>query len=82
MMISNKTRKIKPRKILKLPKNVRDELRLTCALRGYSSIMYGVGKKLSKQHLELSEYYDGKAPHRPSQIKMLCEAQLGYIVEL
>ena len=38
---------------VKLPKHVRDELRMTCALKGYSNIKCGKGKKLKRQEMEI-----------------------------
>ena len=76
--MSGKHRRTKQRKIIPLPKNIRDELRLTCVLKGFSIIKCGAGKRLSKQQAELSEFFHGKAPHRPSQIKLLSDASLCY----
>ena len=63
---------------LKLPKEVHDELRMTCALRGYSHIKCGFGKKLAQQQKELARFYHGQAPNYPSQIKLLAEGSYTY----
>ena len=55
----------------KLPKEIRDELRMTCALRGYSHIKCGKGMKLKQQQKELARFYHGQAPNYPLQIKPL-----------
>ena len=41
------------KKALPLPKNIRDELRLIIALKGYSKIKCGGGKTVAKQEAEL-----------------------------
>ena len=56
-----------------LPKTIRDELRMCCALRGYSSIRSGDGKTLKQQHQLMSEFYHGVTSTSPSQILMLTE---------
>ena len=48
-----------------LPKNIRDELRMTCTLRGYSSIRYGEGmtKKIQEKRLNAFVHsVEGKNP--------------------
>ena len=62
----------------KLPKHVRDELRMTCALRGYSHIKCGVGKKLAVQQKELAKFFHGQPPHHPSQVKLLAQGSYTY----
>ena len=56
-----------------LPKQIRDELRMSCALRGYSSIRSGDGKTLKQQHELMSQFYHGVTNTSPSQILMLSQ---------
>ena len=63
---------------VKLLKEVRNKLRMTCALRGYSYIKCGSGKKLGQQQKELERYHHGQAPNYPSQIKFLVEGSYTY----
>jgi hypothetical protein len=61
-----------------LPKQIRDELRMTCALRGYSSIRSGEGKTLKQQHDLMFQFYHGVTNKSPSQIHMLCQGVSPY----
>ena len=61
-----------------LPKAIRDELRMCCALRGYSSIREGDGKTIKQQHDLISDFFHGVTGKSPSQIRMLCEGKLHY----
>ena len=61
-----------------LPKSVRDELRMSVALRGYSSIRAGEGKTLPQQYKYMEDFYHGKLNNSPSQIRMLVDGQLHY----
>ena len=63
---SPKKKKGKRSTVAKLPKNIRDELRLTVALRGYSKIKCGTGMKKKKQETEMSRFYHGIPPNHPS----------------
>ena len=72
------TKKSRKLKIVPLPKGIRDELRMTCALKGYSAIKCGGGKKLTQQYSNIEKNYHGKEPNHPSQIKLLSEASLSY----
>ena len=63
---------------VKLPFHIRSELRMLCAMKGYSSMKGGKGKTLMQQHDALFAYYHGKAPSRPSQIKLLCSGGYGF----
>ena len=49
---SPKKKKGKRSTVAKLPKNIRDELRLTVALRGYSKIKCGTGMKKKSKKLK------------------------------
>ena len=57
-----------------LPKSIRDELRMSCALRGYSLIRCGDGKTRKQQHELMSQFYHGVPNVSPSQIRMLSQA--------
>ena len=63
---------------VKITHAIRNELRMLCALRGYSNLKCGKGKTLVQQHDALYAYYHGQPPSRPSQIKMLCEGNYLY----
>jgi len=62
----------------KLPKLIRDEIRMTCALKGFSNLIQGKGKNRNQQYDQMYIFYHGKKPHRPSQIRMLCNGQGSY----
>ena len=51
---------------------------MTCALKEYNSLKGGKARRLPDQYNFLSKFYHGKAPTRPSQIKLLAEASLNY----
>ena len=70
---------IKKAKCLPLPKQVRDELRMTVALRAYSSLKQGGGKKVNVQQLRMSNFYHGKGKSHPSQIMLLSEVSYTYM---
>ena len=63
---------------MSLPKPVRDELRMSVALRGYSALKAGRGKTIKQQIQSLYDFFHGKKKHSPSQIQMLVEGQLHY----
>ena len=58
----------------KLPKPIRDELCMTVALRCYSVLREGKGKKLSDIYNSMSEWFHGNEPAIPSHLKLLCNA--------
>ena len=76
--LSKQRTKHSPTKPTMLPKAVRDELRMCVALRGYSTIRGGFGKKLDEQFVLMQDFFHGKSTHAPSQIKMLVDGQLAY----
>jgi hypothetical protein len=57
----------------RFPKSIRQELRMTCALRGFSALRQGDGKILLKQYEFLERFYHGHNNKSPSQIQMLAE---------
>jgi hypothetical protein len=57
----------------RFPKSIRNELRMTCALRGYSALREGDGKTLVKQYEFMNRFYHGHGNKSPSQIRMLAE---------
>jgi len=59
----------------KLSKVIRDEIRMTCALCGFSNLIEGSGKTKNRQFDQMYHFYHGKKTHRPSQIRMLCQGQ-------
>ena len=54
-------------------KAIRNELRMTCALHGYSVMRMDNGKTLAKQKEFINAFYHGNTTNTPSQIKMLAE---------
>ena len=67
-----------PRKIAssaskELPKEIRDELRLTVAMRCYSVLRSGNAKSLNAQYEHMSALYHGNEPSIPSNLKMMCD---------
>ena len=65
-MAKNKTKVIE-----RLPNEIRNELRMVCALKGYSHMRGGKGKTLRQQNDFMYTFYHGKEPSRPSQINLL-----------
>ena len=78
MSSSSPKKKGKRKKATPLPKYIRDELRMTCALHGYSAMKCGGGKKLVTQYDEMNTFYHGKEPTHPSQIRLLSSASSPY----
>ena len=62
-----------------LPKIIHDKLRMACILKSYSAINCGGENTLSKQHSDLSKFYNGEKPNHPSQIALLCNASYTYM---
>ena len=61
-----------------LPKAIRDELRMTVALHGYSHLVQGKGRTTTSQYDHMYIFYHGLEPNRPSQVKMLCDGAAVY----
>ena len=59
-------------------KEVRDELRMTAAMRCYSLLRSGGSKSLNSQYDYMSSLYHGDEPSIPSNIKMLCDGSFVY----
>ena len=57
----------------KLPKNLRDELRMTCVLRGYSALREEGQMAQTKQQDFIYDFFHGIDGKGPSQIKMVAE---------
>ena len=60
------------------PGNIRNELRMTCVLRGFSSLREGFGKNGLAQQEALFDFYHGKGDKIPSQIQMLADGISAY----
>ena len=58
--------KSKKAKKVELTPSVRNELRMMCALRGYSYLKQGKGKTAMQQQDAMYVFYHGKVPSRPS----------------
>ena len=67
-----KTRPAPPPPLV-LPKAIRDELRMSVALQGYSSLREGEGKTLHQQYSAMEQFFHGVAGQAPSQIQMMAE---------
>ena len=78
MSSTKKKKNHRAKKAPPLPKNIRDELRMSCALRGYSDLKCGKSRRITQQYEAMYEFYHGKPPHKPSQIHMLASANLNY----
>ena len=61
-----------------LPRDIRNELKLAVALKGFSQMREGSGKKVLEQIIEMEKFFHGKQPTFPSQLKMLCNGSFGY----
>ena len=61
-----------------LQKELRDELRMTAAMRCYSIMRSGGSKSLNAQYEYMSSLYHGFAPSIASNIKMLCGGSYVY----
>lgn len=73
-----KQKKSPQRKSMKLPKIIRDELRMVVALRGYSNMKCGDGRNSKMQENHMYTYFHGLKKTRPSQIGMLCKGEGAY----
>ena len=73
---TNKVRKTTHSALLphqRFPGTIRNELRMTCVLRGFSALREGLGKNQKQQQLELFNFYHGNGDKQPSQIQMLVD---------
>ena len=66
--------KAKQKKVPPLPKCIRDELRMCCALKAYSHIKCGGGKNQKTQWFEMEQCYHESPPNYPSQVSLLALA--------
>ena len=51
---------------------------MTCALKGYSSLKSGKSRRLPEQYEYMHNFFHGKVPSHPPQIKVLAEGHLNY----
>ena len=61
-----------------LPRYIRDELRMTCALKAYSLLKSRKSRRLPDQYEYMQRFYHGKVPSHPAQIQLLAEGHLNY----
>ena len=73
-----KKRAAKKKVVKPLPKLIRDEIRMCCALRAFSTLKCGNAKRLKDQYNDMASFYHGKKPNNPSQISLLCNASYSY----
>lgn len=71
-------KKAKAKGATNLPRYIRDELRMTCALKEYLSLKTGKSRRLPDQYLFMEKFYHGKVPSHPAQIQLLAEGRLSY----
>ena len=64
--------------VKELPKHIRDELRMTAAMRCYSVLRSGSTKSLNAQYERMSSLFHGEEPAVPSNIDMLCRGVYNY----
>jgi hypothetical protein len=78
---TNKIRKSSQAALLphqRFPGNIRNELRMTCVLRGYSSLREGLEMNQRQQQEALYNFYHGDGEKQPSQIQMLADGISSY----
>ena len=70
-----KLRSSRPRLLLNqtFPKEIRNELRICCALRGVSTMRQGPGLTSLNQQKYLNNFFHGESNKSSSQIRMLAE---------
>ena len=61
-----------------MPKIIQDKLRLTVASQGHSHLIQGKVRTMKIQHDQIPMFYHDQEPHRPSQIKLLCDGAESY----
>ena len=71
-------KKSKKQKIGPMPNIIRNELKMTCALKGFSDMKCGTAKRIAYQYSFSSRFYHGHATNYPSQIKLLAEGKHVY----
>ena len=59
-------------------KELREELRMTVAMRCYSVLRSGNAKSLNQQYSTMSKLFHGQEPATPSNLKLLCNAAYVY----
>ena len=76
--INTSGKRVKSKGAINLPRFIHDELRMTCALKGYSSLKTGKSRRLPDQYLYMEKFYHGKVPSHPAQIQLLAKGHLNY----
>ena len=71
-------KKSKKQQIGPMPNYIRNELKMTCAMKGFSDMKCGTSKRLADQYTFLTRFYHGDAPNYASQIKLLAEGKHVY----
>ena len=66
----------KPKHTL-VPKYIKDELRMLCAVRGYDMIKQGPGMNVNKQRDAMYEFFHGNSTNKPSQVEILASGVEG-----
>ena len=61
-----------------LPREIRNELKMAVALKGFAQMREGKGKKMQDQFIWMERFFHGKKPVFPSQLKLLCNGSFGY----
>ena len=73
-----KIKRTKKKVVKPLPKKIRNELTLCCALKGYNTLAICKSQRLKDQYKTMATFYHGRQPNHPSQIKLLCAASYTY----
>ena len=65
-------------KASKLPKSIRDDVRMAVALKGYSIMKEGVGQTAKQQYETLYTFFHGDSPSQSSQLSLMCDGAYHY----
>ena len=57
-----------------LPKKIRNDLTLCCAMKACNTLALGKPKRVKDQHKAMATFFHGHPPNHPNQIKLLCSA--------
>ena len=71
-------KKGKKKAIKRLPRYIRGELRMACAMRGFSDLKSGKPRRPNDQYSYMARFFHGSPPNYPSQIKLLSEGRSLY----
>ena len=75
--MSSKKKKGKNKAALPLPRDIRNEIRMTVALKGYTDMKCGRSMRLPDQHKNMSNFFHG-LNSCPPQIELFAQANINY----